>query len=115
MLSIYRIAALLLLSGHVVRTTTMTIKPYTFLHAQQDATTLPEKLRDDGFGQCPAFYHTHDDGLCYDNDDVPMRDKSKALPVPGADAAKAPVDSRGPSLPVVSDGWAERWAVRIEI
>src|SRR5882762_5886328 len=56
----------------------------------------------DGYGDCPALYHSHGDGQCYDNDDNLMRDRSKALPVPGTTIM---VEPDPPTLPELPDGW----------
>lgn len=40
-------------------------------------------LQDDGYGQCPAFYHSHEgDTRCFDNDDQPQVEHGPVLPNP---------------------------------
>lgn len=50
------------------------------------ATFHPHKvilLQDDGYGKCPAFYHSHEgDTRCFDNDDNPQVEHGPVLPVP---------------------------------
>lgn len=48
--------------------------------------TVVLALQDDGYGKCPAFFHSHEgDSRCFDNDDVPQVEHGPVLPVPRYD------------------------------